>query len=315
MVFRRTLLYEESYMTDHVIGAVDIGGTKIMVGIADSQGNIACCESFPTLLGEGGAEKSLEHIVELLDYQKRKTCGVSGSLNRIGVVCAGPVDTEKGIVQNPYTLPGWEDFPLSRRLSEETGVPVLMENDANGALLGEVALRGFHLKRVLMVTVGTGIGVAFMNRGKLYRTGEGYHPEMGHIVISSRGEKCYCGQTGCFESLCSGTAVNKRAVQKGYSDFDELFAGSKRGEESALAGCEQIAEDFSRGLWNLSVVFKPEIVILGGGIMDRYYSFFADEFLTFIQKREDFVGPLRIIQAGTQAGSALVGAAQLKAEL
>lgn len=301
-------------MGDHVTGAVDIGGTKIMVGIADSKGHIACSESFPTQLGKGGAEGSLGKIVHLLNKQRKMKYGETRQLSGIGVVCAGPVDTKRGIVQNPYTLPGWEEFPLSKRLSEETGVPVLMENDANGALLGEVTLRGLENYRVLMVTVGTGIGVAGMNSGKLYQTGEGYHPEMGHIVVSAEGEECYCGQRGCFESLCSGTAVNKRAFRMGYEDFDKLFTAGRNNDEKALAGLHQIAEDFSSGLWNLCVIFKPEVVILGGGLMEQYFSFFSENFLAFIKGREDFVGTPKMMQAGTQVSAALVGAAQLKNE-
>lgn len=297
---------------EKVIGAVDIGGTKIMVGIADEQGNIISSYSFPTALGTGGAEKSLLKIVQLLEQQRRTDCNVLRHLTRIGVVCAGPVDTKEGIVKNPYTLPGWEEFFLCRRLSEETGVPVFLENDANGALIGEVVLRGLSKQRVLMVTVGTGIGVAFMDRGTLYRTGQGYHPEMGHVVVSSEGEPCYCGQNGCFESMCSGTAMNKRAVQMGYRDFDELFEHAKEGGEREAEIRNQISEDFSRGLWNLCVIFKPEIVILGGGIMEQYYSFFSKKFLDFIKGKEDFVGSIQLKKAISQAKSALVGATQLK---
>lgn len=302
----------ERRMADYVIGAVDIGGTKIMVGVADDQGKVLRHESFSTLLGPGGAESSLESIVWLLEKQRQQESGACPCLYRIGVVCAGPVDTGKGIVQNPYTLPGWEEFPLSRRLSEATGVPVFLENDANGALLGEVALRHLQKERVLMVTVGTGIGAAFMDRGILYRTGGGYHPEMGHIVVSSGKDVCYCGQPGCFENLCSGTAVNKRAAQMGYSDFDALFVSGQGGDRKALGLLLQIAEDFCRGLWNLCVIFKPDVVILGGGIMEQYYTFFSEKFLDFIQGREDFVGTLRVVRASTQSCAALVGAAQLK---
>lgn len=302
----------EIHMTDHVIGAVDIGGTKIMAGIADDQGHVLCSESFPTVLGPGGAESSLAKIVQLLEQQRQKEFAECRSLYRIGVVCAGPVDTGKGIVQNPYTLPGWEEFPLSERLSEETGVPVFLENDANGALIGEVALRHLHKERVLMVTVGTGIGAAFMDRGTLYQTGKGYHPEMGHVVISSAKDLCYCGQAGCFEHLCSGTAVNRRAVQMGYVDFDDLFSHGQGGDRRALGMLTQIAEDFCRGLWNLCVIFKPEVLILGGGMMEQYYSFFAERFLIFIKGREDFVGEVSVVKASAQSCAALIGAAQLK---
>lgn len=299
-------------MADYVVGAVDIGGTKIMAGIADEHGHVICSESFPTVLGEGGAETSLKRIVQLLERQRRKETKGHCHLQRIGVVCAGPVDTREGIVQNPYTLPGWEEYPLSERLSEATGVPVFLENDANGALIGEVALRNLYSERVLMVTVGTGIGAAFMDRGVLYQTGQGYHPEMGHIVISSQKDICYCGQSGCFENLCSGTAVNRRAALKGYLDFDQLFTFGKQGDQTALGILKEITDDFCRGLWNLCVIFKPDVVILGGGIMDQYYSFFSEKYLHFIKGKEDFVGRLQLAMVSTQSAPALVGAAQLR---
>ena len=299
-------------MVDKVIGAVDIGGTKIMVGIADWEGNILSSQSFPTRLGKNGAEESVVRIVQLLNQQSRGNQKTAGRLSRIGVVCAGPVDTKRGLVQNPYTLPGWNGFPLSKRLSESTGAPVLLENDANGALLGEVALRHLEDKRVLMVTVGTGIGAAFMDRGRLYRPGDGYHPEMGHIVVTSMGDRCYCGQAGCFESRCSGTAVNKRAKEMGFQDFEELLAAGRSGNSGALKGLKEISGDFSRGLWNLCVIFKPDVVILGGGFMECSYHFFVEEFLDFIKGKEDFVGTLQVVQSKKDANSALVGAAWLQ---
>ncbi|HOS73945.1 MAG TPA: ROK family protein, partial [Verrucomicrobiota bacterium] len=104
-------------------------------------------------------------------------------------------------------------------------------------------------ERVLMLTFGTGIGVAFCHRGDLYRAGGVYHPEMGHVIVDSEGPACYCNHVGCFESLWSGAAINRRAVDLGYRDFDELYQATVIRGHDFLA---RVADGFDR--WILAGV-------------------------------------------------------------
>lgn len=289
------------------VGAVDIGGTKIQIGLLSGNGEVLGVTGFSTdsrtTAGELAADKISRALVTLCveaGVEKDALCG-------IGVFCAGPLDTERGTVENPYTLPGWEGLPLAKLLRERTGLPVKLDNDANGALLGEVYARGLSDKRVLMVTLGTGIGVAFWDRGDLFRSGK-YHPEMGHILASDKGPVCYCGQRGCFESLCSGKAVNERANKAGYADFEDLIKHVRTQEDRANELLAEIMRDFRRGIWSLRVVFKPEILILAGGFAKQHFGLLREALNDPGDQLEDFTGIAEILPESDVPNVALLGA-------
>ena len=288
----------------------DIGGTKIALGIADERGEILAGESFPTLTGKDGAERCAERIArtvfalaEQAGIGKREICGV-------GLFSAGPVDPEGGTVENPYTLPGWEGFHLAPRIRELTGLPAALDNDANGALLGEVLLRRLSGKRVLAVTLGTGVGAALYDGEKLYRAGR-FHPELGHVVVTGKGERCYCGRRGCFESLASGRAMNLRAEKAGYPGFAALVAAAGKKDGAAKRLLNAILGDLWNGVWNLALVFKPEILILAGGIGREFFPVIARGAEGLFDGKEDFVPPFRILPAYEGRNPALAGAAML----
>lgn len=298
-------------MDKRFVGAVDIGGTKIHIGIVETNGAIVREISIPTLPEEQSAEAAILSIVTVL----KEFCTQMGieikQLVGIGIACTGPVNITKGIIENPYTLPGWEGYTIVKRMEELTGVTVRMENDANAALLGEVFLNNLHSHKVLMFTFGTGIGVAYWNRGQLHRVGE-YHPEMGHTIVASYGDVCYCKHKGCFESLCSGTAVNKRAQEIGYENFDDLFQSSQKGDEKAVAFLEGLKQEIKNGIWNLCIAFKPDTVILGGGLMKEYFEFYKETILEEqISGCEDFIQLFQVLPANEQINPALAGANML----
>ncbi len=287
-------------------GAVDIGGTKIHIGIVNRAGDILAEDFFPSAFEQPDAKLAMDELLKSFDVMCKKIGVSMAGLRGIGVGCTGPVNTEKGTVENPYTLPGWEGFEISKYLSVKSGLPVKMENDANAALLGEVYQRDLRDKKVLMVTVGTGIGVAFWKRGRLHRSGK-YHPEMGHVIVSSKGERCYCGHKGCMESLCSGKALNKRAFDAGYADFDELYVRAGDNERKATLLLEQIRRDFANGFWNLNIVFKPEIILLAGGFAKKYFSFLEKIICEDSTGREDWMESFTVLSPWGNKNPALVG--------
>lgn len=288
-------------------GAVDIGGTKTQVGVVDDTGNILAEQCFPTDCRHQSARQAMDRVCEFLQMQCESLGIQMQSLRGIGVSCAGPVDITEGVIENPYTLAGWMGFAVVKYLSEKTHLRVRMENDANGALLGEIFQRELQKKKVLMLTFGTGIGVAFWSGGTLYRSGK-YHPEMGHVIVSSEGDECYCGHRGCFESRCSGQALNIRSVNAGYRDFDELYVRAKAGEAKAGALLEQILADIKNGIWNLNIIFKPEIIILAGGFARHYFTLLKEAVLTDSCGKEDFLEKFEVLPASKNQNSALVGA-------
>lgn len=291
-------------------GAIDIGGTKIQAGIVDDAGTLLAEACIPTECGLQSAEEAMDKVIDLLRSQCREHGLRLSDLQGIGVACSGPVNLEEGSVENPYTLPGWMGFPIVKYLSEHSGLKVKLENDANGALLGEVFQRGLKEKRVLMVTIGTGIGVAFWRNGELYRSGK-YHPEMGHIIVSSRDTECYCGHRGCFESCCSGKAMNERAVEAGYPDFDDLYIKAQGREAQAVELMEEILQDLKNGIWTLNLIFKPETIILAGGFSKKYFPLLRDAVLEDSRGKEDFLDEFSVLPACGNKNSALVGANML----
>lgn len=291
-------------------GAVDIGGTKVQIGIVDADGNVLADECFSTASVEHEPDCAVEKIIKILEKHCEKIHISLKDLRGIGISCAGPVDCEEGTIENPYTLGGWMGYPIVRKMEGKTGLQVRMENDANGALLGEVLRRQLQDRKVLMITFGTGIGAAFWNAGALYRSGK-YHPEMGHVIVSSAGEICYCGHRGCFESRCSGKAMNERAQRSGYQDFEELYGSAEKDDEKARRIIDEIRQDLKNGVWTLNLIFKPEYIILAGGFARQHFSFVRDAILEDSVDKEDFLSCFDVLPAYENINSALAGANML----
>ncbi len=286
--------------------AIDIGGTKIAVGIINDDKTVLSKECFPTNNDENGGDVAATLMAKSIKNQCEQIGITIDQLLGIGIVCAGPVNTIKGTVENPYTLPGWVGFPICEVLSHKTGLEVRLENDANGALMGELLLNNIQDKRVLVITFGTGIGVSFWDSSKIYRCKDSSHPELGHVIINLDGKKCYCGNNGCFEAQCSGTALNERSQGLNYISFDDLY--DNKGNDSKVKDFLSILKrEIKAGIWNLCEVFKPDVVILGGGFINKYFGFVNSAIEPISKGHQDFVGEFEIQKTTQSMDSALVG--------
>lgn len=292
-------------------GAIDIGGTKVDVGIVERGGAVLLHQTFPTPLGKKAASNFVKQIGGVLHTQMEELDLDWANLQGIGIGCAGPVNPEKGTVENPHTLPGWDGFNLVKEFKKVTGLSVVLENDANAGLMGEVVLKHLEKKRVLLIMFGTGIGVAAYSEGRLYRAGRGHHPEMGHMILDIDGPRCYCGHQGCFEVLCSGTALNRVAENNGFNGFDALYEQSQKGNMVAQKIMNTVGNFLLAGVWNLMPIFKPDALILGGGLVRRYFSFFEKTISSNFGNNPCFLNPFNILQAEQGVNSVLIGAAEL----
>lgn len=293
-----------------MIGAVDIGGTKIAVGMLDRSGKILARREKPS-----GTDLTLSDGLALIHAMLRETAreaaeeGVE-ALEGIGVGCTGPVDALTGTLERIEFLPGWEGCPLTCELQNTFGVTAFLENDADAAALGELAWgAGKDAKRFIYVTVSTGIGAGVVLDGRIYRGVEGAHPEIGHHVIDPSGPLCFCGAHGCWESLASGPAL---AVRAGLSSALAVCQAAERGEASARAAVVQEARYLGLGFANLVTLFIPDVIALGGGVMHSRH-LFMDKIIETIRENCGLVPfeKTRLVPASLGANAGLAGAAQV----
>ena len=295
-----------------MIGAIDIGGTKIAVGVVDAGGRIAARTECPTA-SERGFQDGLARITAML----RETAACAGAtLHGVGIGCTGPVDPFTGTLGSVDLLPGWQGGALVAGLSEAFGVPVAMENDADAAGLAEAAWgAGRGMRRFLYVSVGTGIGVAVILDGALYRGADGSHPEIGHQVIDASGPPCYCGARGCWEILAAGPALLAEArarIGDTALTAERLCELAESGDAAALTVMDREGYFLGLGLANLVSTFCPDKIALGGGVM-RGSRLFLDRARQVIRQCCTMVPfeKAEIALASLGPDTALAGAAQV----
>ena len=254
-----------------MIGAVDIGGTKIAVGVVDDNGKVLARAETPTDPDNYAA--GLDEIVRRLrDTEKNSGAKLRG----IGIGSTGPIDPIRGEFGDVDFLPGWRGKSLVRDLEDRFKLRAALENDGDAAALAEAGWgAGRNRTRLIYITVGTGIGGGIIVDGKLYRGVDGAHPEVGHQVIDPAGPQCSCGFRGCWESLAAGPAMVawiESHAPRGYLHRQGITAKricelAQEGDETALQAVEHEALYLGLGLANLINLFTPDAIVLSGSVM------------------------------------------------
>jgi glucokinase len=269
---------------------VDIGGTKVAVGIVDRDGRILAQGRKP-MVANGSAEVGLEAVTAAIDSMMSQ-----GPVQGIGICAPGPLDPKTGVVLNPPNVPCWRNFPLAQNISARYNVAVKVDNDANAAALAETrwgAARGYRY--VFYATIGTGIGSGIVLDGKIYHGNTGSAGEGGHVSIDYRGPVCACGKRGCIEVLASGTAIGARARAKlsaetaRQSAMLELAKNNLNSVNSEIvaqayavhdpAATEILEETVNllvAWLGNIVDLLDPDVVVLGGGAAAMFKPFFGE---------------------------------------
>jgi len=267
-----------------MIAAVDIGGTKIAVGLVDDDGRVLSRAECSTDV-ERGYTEALARTERML---RALIIAAGVELTGIGIGSTGPVDPFTGEIGDVNFFPAWRGQNPVADLSRIFGVLVAMENDADAAALAEAAWgAGKNKKHLIYVTLGTGIGAGIVLHGKLYRGVDGAHPEIGHHVIDASGPPCLCGFHGCWESLAAGPAMVswvESVMPEDYPHRDHLTAKrvcelAREGDALARQAVEREARYLGLGLANLVTLFAPDAIVLGGSVMKS-----ADLFLDGIRK-------------------------------
>ena len=254
-----------------MIGAVDIGGTKIAVGMVDDHGRVLAKTQTPT-----DPERYSVSVEEVTRMLREMALEAGAEISGIGIGSTGPVDPIRGEFGDVDFLPGWRGKNPVNDLARIFNVRVALENDGDAAALAEAGWgAGRDRKRLIYVTIGTGIGGGMIFDGQLYRGVDGAHPEMGHQVIDLAGPSCSCGLRGCWEALAAGPAMAalfKAQAPADYPNRESITARricelAQRGDAIARKATDQEADYLAIGLANLINLFTPDAIVLSGSVM------------------------------------------------
>jgi glucokinase len=309
----------------HAIG-IDIGGTKMAGALVDDAGNILKELRIPSPIDN--PDQMIEAIGSLISK-----LGEGEQVVAIGVAAAGFMSVDRETVYHSPNIAAWRNEPLKKRIETITSVPVLLENDANAAGWAEFRFgAGAGSKGMVMLTIGTGVGGAIISDGVLLKGGFGIGGELGHAVLYPGGRECGCGQRGCVESYCSGTALLKEARELAVSSSPKatrlkdlmLETGELSGEqlyqaisENDTAANELIAElgkNLGTAIASIYVpLLDPELVVIGGGVSAVGERLLAP-IRSAIEKSfpaKGFRPELKIVKAKFLNQAGLIGAADL----
>jgi glucokinase len=304
--------------------AFDLGGTELRAALVDSEGQVLASDSMPTL-AQAGPQSVISQIEELAANVRSRVPDVVPV--GIGFGAPGPLDPVAGVVIAPPTLAGWSEVPLARILEDRFDLPVLLENDANAAALGEWRFgAGRGATSLAFVTVSTGIGGGIIADGRVLHGRRGLAGEIGHMTITDRSERCFCGAIGCFEAVASGTALGRRAsaiTKRGdgstlrtLSRDDDVTSrhvveAARGGDSMAL---ELIAEEgrwLGIGFTNLLHLYSPDRIVMGGGVSDGYDLLHGHIENTIRERAMSAYRDVPVVRARLGQHAGLVGAASL----
>ena len=247
---------------------VDIGGTKVAIGMVDDVGEVVEHSVIPTDLSITPAEM-IDRIKAEINQLVERSRVAADDITGIGIGCPGPLDSKAGMITNPPNLHGWVDVPIKKWVGADFPYPVSIENDANAAALAEKWLgSGQGNDNFVYMTVSTGIGSGVIADGKLLHGKKGNAGDIGHTVVDPSFGECTCGQYGCLELAASGTAIARQG-----SDIMGRDLSTKEVFDLYAEGHPEISELIGRVFRVLGVAcvtlintFDTEKIIIGGGV-------------------------------------------------
>ncbi len=305
---------------------IDLGGTFIKGGIVREDGKIMLSDKVPT--GKDvGAEGVAQNIASLAKDLIARAGLNNDDVVGIGIGAPGMIDSKSGVVIYWNNM-RWRNFAIGSVVEGLTGLPVKIANDANVAALGEVKFGAARkYENAIMITLGTGVGGGIVVDGKLVEGNQGAGAELGHSVIVAGGKQCTCGRKGCLEAYASATALirDTKEMMETHKDSKMWAVGALENVDGKTAFDYYETDEYAKkvvdsyiahlgcGLTNFANIFRPDVIILGGGVCAQGESLVKP--LQEIVNEEIFAGkmgpqvPVLIAELGNSAG--LLGAAAL----
>ncbi len=299
---------------DPVRIGIDIGGTDTKIGLVDVHQKLIDSVRIPTN-AERPAEEVIRSIGETVLSLLEKNGIAMDQCVGAGIGVPGTVDRKNGVVRYSNNI-RWEEVPLEKEMGRYLPIPVKIANDADCAALGEaIAGAGKDCSDVVMLTLGTGVGGGIILDGEIYEGRGVGGSELGHMVIVENGEPCTCGRRGCLEAYASATALKRDARRASGKDLDpkEIFELADQGDPVMKPVVDAYIRRLGLGIVNIVNIFRPQLVLLGGGISRQGETLLAP--LREIVKKECFGGEkgdvpeIEAAVLGNDAG--MIGAAGL----
>ncbi len=264
---------------------VDIGGTNIKIGLVNEQGKPLANHSYRTQ-SDSGPQVVVDVIAKEIKLLVEQTHIAMSDIAAVGIGSPGPLDLANGIVRATPNLSGWKDVPLRDMVARATGLPVVLENDANAAAFGEFwagAGRDPDVRHMIMLTLGTGIGCGIVDDGHLIHGRNGFAGEGGHVIVQPTGRVCGCGQRGCIEAYASASNVARITLERlkagEPSSLERLLADGKeitarevfehaqKGDPLALDVVDKTADYLGLLCVSLCRLLDPQMIVFAGGMI------------------------------------------------
>jgi glucokinase len=315
-------------MCSFAIG-VDLGGTNLRIAAVEEGGRVLPSLSTATELARGRDFVIAEMALAVRELARQFSS--THKLQGIGVGIPGIIDLASGTLHSAANLPGWSNYPVRHELENRLGVPVLLENDANCAALGEKWIgAGRDVDDLCMVTLGTGVGGGFVIGGKPWHGLIGMAGEIGHMTVFPDGRLCGCGNYGCLEQYASATAIRRMAaesVAEGQAaglarcmEVDPAFSArtvfqcARKGDSTALKIFSTAGHALGIALANLINALNFPLYVIGGG-MSRAWEVFSPALLEELRRRSIVFRAQEkstvVVPARLAGEAGLIGAARL----
>lgn len=308
---------------------IDLGGTNIAVGVIDSRGKLIAKAKTPTLSKRGMKDVAARMAQSMMDLIHNE--GIEKkNIHSLGIGSPGPLHTQKGIILQAPNLPGSTNFPLRAFVANKTKIHTVLDNDANAAAYAELlagAGKGEHVRNMLMLTLGTGVGGAIILDRKLYHGTDTVAGELGHVSLKADGPTFGSPMPGSLEALASATGIARRAKElikqgKGKKilkhaggklsqvDAKAVYLAFKQGDAAAKLVWRETAYWIGIACAGYINIFNPDMIVIGGGVMQGGKELLA--MAKSISKKNAFIVPgrrVKMVAAKLGDDAGLIGAA------
>ncbi|HLH03416.1 MAG TPA: ROK family protein [Bryobacteraceae bacterium] len=303
----------QAAMSAYAIG-VDLGGTNLRAAAIDPNGHLLARLSVEAQYA-AGPERVADEIAQMIETIRQRL--VDSSLQGVGIGVPGYIDIDAGVVMEAANLPDFEGFPIRERIQQRLDTPILLENDANVAALGEKWMgAGKDVKDLILLTLGTGIGGGIVIDGKVLHGFRGMAGEFGHMTVFPDGNPCGCGNYGCLEKHASASAIAAMGRMMHFGreirSAADVYALAVQGNPRALRVFESMGRALGIALASLINIFNFPLYLLSGGPLPAW-DLFAPSMFEEVRRRSFTFVPTgtRIEKAALGADAGLYGAAYL----